>query len=262
MLNFDSNHKNIEGNLNKNKNKKNIIIGSMLLTSVILFSGCAKDVDCDIVEPHAHNYINEKSFDKYMISEKEYHGRWDRTNDYVFVDDEMKELIKFENKEGLFRISHNKEKISNIINTHGDYKEYRYKYTWMQPVSHTRIINGRTQIYFTYIPHTKYTWTSNKSEFGLTGEERVVHYVYYGYKIVKDENGKYKTVKSQCYDSFEEIPEEYSYIKKDFYKKVHLDNKDKEVDYEDGPKMSVNLNENQQLEYEQQIGVKKKVLVK
>ena len=59
--------------------------------------------------------------------------------------------------------------------------------------------------------------------------------MYQGYKIVLNEKGKYKVVKSEFVESVEDLPSEYKYVKSDFCKKVYLDNKDLEVDYEDGP---------------------------
>lgn len=255
MLNFDSNHKSINGSLKEKKkiNVRNLVVAGVLISSLALFSGCAKNIDCNIDQLHAHNYVSSEKFDKYMVSEREYKKSWDRTDEYIIIDGETKELIDFENKEGLYRISHNKDEIKEIISEHCDYKEYRYKYTYMQAIPHTRKIGNSTSVYFTYIPQTGHSWTVDPNHSRLTGEERVVHYVYYGYKVVKDEKGKYIVIKSEMVDDINDLPEDFVYIKNKFYKKVYLDNKELEVDYEDGPEEDKQLNEEQQAEYEAQI---------
>jgi len=254
MLKFDSEHASIKGNFKKNKiNLKNIIVAGMLVTSMLFYSGCAKTVDCDIKESHAHYYVNEDFLDKYIISEKEHIGNWYRTDNYINVTDDMEKLIEFENDEDLFRISFNKDKIDEITSEHTDYVEYRYKYTWLQAIPHFNYNGKTTTVWYTYIPQTGYSWTDNPNHSRLTGEQRVVHYVYYGYKVVKNEKGKYELVKSDMVDNLSELSDEYYYIKEDFYKKVHLDNKELEVDYEDGPEEDKKLTEEQQEEYEKQL---------
>lgn len=255
MLNFDSTHKSISGSLEKKDKRKivNMVVSGLLVSSIILFSGCAKTVDCSIEGLHAHNFVNENSFNHYIVSEKEYKGNYHRIDDYIMVTEEEKAIIDFENKKGLFRIDQNKDKLNEIISTQNDYIEYRYKYTYMQPVPHIRRIGKVTSVWYSYIPRTGHSWTTDATHSRLTGEQRVVHYVYYGYKIIEDEKGKLKIEKSERVDSLEELPSEYCYIKKDFYKKVHLDNKDLEVDYEDGPEEDKKLSEEQQQEYEEQL---------
>jgi len=254
MLKFDSNHKSINDSLKEKKkiNVRNLVIAGVLVSSLALFSGCAKNIDCGIEELHAHNYVSSKMFDKYMVSEKEYKKSWYRTDEYIIIDEATKELIDFENKKGLYRISHNKDEIDAITSMHEDYKEYRYRYTYMQPIPHI-VSNGKTtSTYYTYIPQTRYSWTTDPNHSRLTGEERIVHYVYYGYKVVKDEKGKYKIIESKTYDDLNDLPEDFIYIKNKFYKKVYLDNKELEVDYEDGPEEEMELNEEQQAAYEAQ----------
>ena len=82
---------------------------------------------------------------------------------------------------------------------------------------------------------TGYSWTSDSSKEDLTGEERICHYVYYGYKLTKNDKGDYELEKSEPVDSIAELPENYDYIEEDFYNIVNLYNKDEIIDYEDGP---------------------------
>ena len=256
MLKFDLEHNNINGCL-KNSNTRygfrNAIISGMLLTNIFLFSGCAKTVDCEVEELHAHTYVNKNSFDKYVESEKSFIGRWSRTHDFVLFNEETKKLIEFENRNKLFRISLNKEKIKDITALHGTFFEYRYSYTWLQPIAQVRPLGKRFSISNVYVPQTGYSWTKNAHHDNLTGEFREVSYVYCGYNIIKNENGEYEIIESEKIENIEDLYKEYNYIKEDFYKLVYSDNKDLEVDYEDGPEEDKKLSKKQRAEYEKQL---------
>ena len=79
-----------------------------------------------------------------------------------------------------------------------------------------------------------HSWSSNPDGVELTGEERICHYVYYAYKVTKDENGNYRLEKSKPVDDLTQLPQEYKYISHDFYKIINLKN-NRELDYENGP---------------------------
>ncbi|HHW69510.1 MAG TPA: hypothetical protein GX747_04155, partial [Tenericutes bacterium] len=133
MLEFNNEHKSINGSLKNQKNKvkiRNFILGGVVVASIFLFSGCVKNVECNIIGPHAHKYVSELSYDKYMISEKEHEGKWVRTDDYISISKNMEELIEFENKNGLYRISLNEDNIAETVSSHIDTVEYRYQYRW------------------------------------------------------------------------------------------------------------------------------------
>lgn len=252
MLEFDSNHQSMNGSLKTKKGAriKNIVIGGIAVASILIFSGCSKDVPCDINQYHAHNYVSEQGFDRYIVSEKEKEGNLSRTDEYITITKDVENLINFENKEGLFRIYHNKEKINEITSSQNDYLEYRYSYKWVQIVP---VKVGKVTIY-NQIWHTGYSWTTNPNRSNLTGQERVVTHVYYGYKVVTDENGNFKAIQSETVDNIEDLPDDFIYIKSDFYKKVNFDNKSVEVDYEDGQEEDKpNYNKEKTEEYERQL---------
>lgn len=238
MLNFDTNHNFAAGNLNEKKGKKilkNTIIGGLIITNILSFSGCAKNVPCDIQGNHAHYYINDEYIGRYIVSEKSSISGLNRLDNYIFVDEKEEGLLEFINENDLFKIDDNKNAINNITDNQMDYKEYRYSYyyTMSMPVLHT---NGKnTYVTCNYIPTIGYSWTSNPNKENLTGEERDCHYVYYGYKIIKNDNGDYELVKSKPVDSITELPEGYDYIKGKFYDVVNLYDRNEILDYEDGP---------------------------
>lgn len=244
MLQFDNNHISIEGNLNAKKGKrilKNSIIAGLIVLNLIMFSGCSKTIPCDVKESHAHYYVNEDYLGRYIFSEKSTVSGMDRSNNYIAVNQNDIELLKFINKKDLFRIDQNKKSIKEITSKHSDYKEYRYKYFYMMPMPRTHYNGKTTSITYYYIPMTGYSWTSNPNESRLTGEERICHYVYYGYKIIRNEKGKYEIEKSEPVDSLDLLPEGYDYIKEKFYDVVNLKDRDQVLDFEDGPEDGKNI---------------------
>ena len=131
MLNFDSNHSHIKGNLNSRVGKLIVTLIIMLglsISGLTLFSGCQRTADCDIDETHAHYYVNDDGLGRYIASEKVSVSGLNRTEEYVITNKSDKELLEFLNKNGLFKISDNKDVINNIVLEHSDFKEYRYQY--------------------------------------------------------------------------------------------------------------------------------------
>ncbi len=234
MLNFDSNHNFIDGNLNEKKGKKlfkNIVFGGLIITNLLAFSGCAKNVHCDVQGNHAHYYVNDDYIGRYIVSEKSTLSGLNRLDTYISVNEEEESLLKFINEKNLFKIDENKKVIDNITENQRDYKEYRYSYYYLMTIP---TINGDF-ITYDYIPSTGHSWTNNPNYENLTGEERVCHYVYYGYKVIKTDKGVYELEKSEPVDSIAELPEGYDYIEEKFYDIVNLYNRDEILDYEDGP---------------------------
>lgn len=225
MLNFKSNHIFIDGNI-ENKNSKEIsrriILASVLAAHMAALSACSSEIPCEIEGNHAHYYINNDYMGRYVVSEQEYIWSLRRTEEYKTVTNEEKELLDYLNKKGLYSISDNNEILANMMIDHNDFVEYRYKYIHLIPAG------GRM------IPTVAYSWTSDPDEVELTGEERICHYVYYAYKLTKDEKGALRLEKSKPVDDLTQLPQEYKYISQDFYKIINLKN-DRVLDYENGP---------------------------
>ena len=237
MLIFDTNHQYVEGNINEKNGKKkikNIVIAGLIIANLFTFSGCAKNVPCDISGNHAHYYVNDEYFGRYIVSEKSSVSGLNRSDNYIPVSKEDAELLEFINKKGLFRIDENQQAISNTTDSHQDFIEYRYRYLYLMPIPIVHHTGKTTYTTFNYIPRTGYSWTTDTSR-NLTGEERVCHYVYYGYKVIRNEKGTYELVKSDSVDDLSELPDGYDYIKEKFYDVVNLHDKNDILDYEDGP---------------------------
>ena len=230
-----NNNQNIKEKIKKVEEKlniKNIVISGLLVASLSL-SGCASNENCDITEEHAHIYKSTKSFDRYIISEKEHINNFEKTESYMITTEPVKELLKFEQENKLFKIYLNEEKINEIIKTQEPYTEYRYKYSYFLPIPHVRKIGNATTINYTYIPKTGYSWTRETEGYDYTGETRTVKYLYHAYKVAHDENKNPVLIRSKDVENFEDLPGDFTYIKKDFYKVVNGETK-KQLDYEEG----------------------------
>ena len=237
MLNFDTNHQYVEGNINEKNGKKkikNIVIAGLIIANLLTFSGCSKNAPCDVRGNHAHYYVSDDAFGRYIVSEKGTVSGLNRSDDYIPVNKEETELLEFINKKGLYRIDENKQAISNVTKRRQDFVEYRYRYYYLLPMPIVQYNLKSTYVTYTYIPMVGYSWTTDTSR-ELTGEKRVCHYVYYGYKIIKNEKGAYELVKSAPVDDLSELPDGYDYIKGKFYDIVNLYNRKQVLDYEDGP---------------------------
>jgi len=244
MLKFDSSHKSvdIDGFIRKYETAlQKIIIGGLIITLLspigIIFAK-TRPVPCDIEGDHAHLYIdNGTKIERYIESERKTVDGLERLEDYRMITEEESELLKFENKNGLFRIDENWDELQTITQDQQSHKkEYRYAYEetihWSTPM---KVGKG-----WTVIQHsknvTRHSWTTDENHEGLTGEERDIEYVYQGYRIVKNEQGKYEIQQSGYVSNLQNLPEGYNYIKKDFYKTMSPQTEEI-LDYEDGPEV-------------------------
>ncbi len=218
---------------------KNLKINAM--RSVLAFmlvsipvTACGKVVDCDVEGTHAHVYTNDDGYVKFIEDEHETVKGFTRTDVSIELTKEDQELYEFLNSKGLLSINDNLDILIDEKLNNQDYLEYRYSYIYMQPIPHIRSNGKTTTTSFTYIPVPRYSWTSNENHGNKTGETRVAHYVYRAYKVVVDDNGKYKLVASDYVDDIRDIMEEYPYFKLDHSKTVNPKNL-QDLDYEDGP---------------------------
>lgn len=241
--------KNLQVNNEKFNSLKGLALALALVTPMML-TGCSKKADCAVTVPHAHLYTNEAGYDRYVPKENLRFEGYDRQEEYISIEGQ-EDLYKFLTKKDLLRIDDNLDIVKSTQDQQEDYIEYRYKYRYMQPIPHTMKVGKTTTTYFTYIPQTRYSWTSDPNHSNLTGETRLCHYVYVGYKVEKNEKGKYVLVESPAVDDLTTIMDEYPYFKKKFYYVVTSDGK--EADYEDGRQEDMSEEEKQRVdEYEEE----------
>jgi len=208
MLNFDSDHKSFKGNIKEKRGRliRNTVLAGLMIANLFTFSGCAKEVPCSIEKPHAHLYVYSYSYDKdnplttYIPSEKDTVWGRTRTEQYIFINKEEEELLKFAEKRCLYRIDENRESLENIISNLDDQIEFEYS-----KKVYISVGKGVSRV-------TKHYWTRDPNEENLTGNTRVCHHIFHVYKIIKNENGKYESIKSDDIDDFSNLPEGYDYI--------------------------------------------------
>ena len=211
--------------------KKFLSLSGVVLVLMTTMTACGKKADCNENGSHAHLYKNEKGYVRYIDKEYLTYEGYSRCEECVDIEGQ-EDLYKFLDKKDLLRIDDNLELLLNEQNINVDYTEYRYRYTYMQPIPHFRKVGKVSSVYYTYIPQTRYSWTSDPSHSRLTGQTRICHHVYVAYKVEKDENGKYVLIPSPQVDDITTVMDEYPYINKKYCKIVTTDGK--EVDYEDG----------------------------
>lgn len=250
---------NIRLNLKKFVSLRGVALALALTTSATALTGCGKKAECSINDSHAHLYTNEQGYIRYIDKEYLSYEGYERKDEYINIEGE-EDLYKFLNKKNLMRIDDNIDLILSIQESNVDYMEYKYRYTYMQPIPHTMKVGKTTTTYFTYIPSTRYSWTSNPNHSRLTGDERLCHYVYIAYKIEKNEKGKYVLIPSEQVDDIITVMEEYPYITKKFYKTVDIYGE--ELDYEDGREEDLTDEEKSRIEEYNETEEKEKKLTK
>ena len=211
--------------------KKFLSLSGAVLVLMTSMTACGKKADCNVSGSHAHLYKNEKEYVRYIDKEYLTYEGYSRNEEYIDIEGQ-EDLYKFLDKKDLMRIDDNLDLLLAVQGTNKDYTEYRYRYTYMQPIPHTMRVGKTTTTYFTYIPHTRYSWTSDPNHSRLTGETRLCHHQYVAYKIEKNEKGKYVLIPSPQVDDITTVMDEYPYINKKYCVIVTMDGK--EADYEDG----------------------------
>ncbi len=223
--------KNVKVNWKKFLALKGTALALVVATMATSLAGCGKKAECNIAEQHAHMYTNDVGYVRYIEDEHLRYNRYERSDEYVSIEGQ-EELYDFLTRKGLMRVDDNIDVVRAIQNTQEDYTEYRYRYTYLQPVPHV-VSNGKTTTtFFTFIPITHYSWTDNPEHSGLTGETRLCRYIYEAYKVEIDEKGRCVLIPSPQVDDLTSVMDEYPYMKEKFYKVVNVHGE--EVDYEDG----------------------------
>ncbi len=223
---------------------------ALVMVTPFALTGCGKKAECNVDGSHAHMYKNESGVVRFIEKENLTYEGYTRYDDYISIEDQ-EDLYKYLTKKDLMRIDDNLDYVVNTQEAQHDFTEYRYRYTHLQPIPHFRKIGKVTSTYFTYIPVTRYSWTSDPNHSRLTGETRLCHYVYRAYKVGKNEKGKYVMIESPYVEDLREVMDEYPYMKKEFYTIVTTNGE--VADYEDGREEDLTEEEkNRNEEYEEE----------
>lgn len=230
MLNFEKNHKKCNIII-PSKGKTIKIMAGSALTVVLLFSGCTKNMDCNIKDKHFHLY-QRNGIKTIYDSEKEYVNGYEWTDKTVKYTDELNEEVKALKKTDLVRISSNTEYLTNYMEENNCYIEYEYSYMAREikyyigstgisssPTSITTVIGPDGTPRPVSVPNTpvyhyvqKEDFTRDESVENKTGDTRVVYTRYYAYKISVNDKGKKEFERSELTDDILEIADEYPYF--------------------------------------------------
>lgn len=169
------------------------------------------DSDCQIFGFHLHKY-KKGGLVRIIPCEKLSYQGYDWTSEVVYPGiNTTRRLVQFITKNKLLRIDDNIEEIRRKRASLHDYKEYEYEDTNLMPV-------GKA-----IIPMPTTEWTDNPNGEDLTGNERICHHMYFGYRIFKNSDGTYSLDKSPLVDDLLSIKDEYPYFKEKYVKQVIYD---------------------------------------
>ena len=201
--------------------KKLIALGGTVLV-LATTTACGKKADCNIDTYHAHQYVNEEGYIRYIDKEYLNYEGYARKEEYIELDESEKDLYKYLDKKDLLRIDDNIDTIIETQEANKNFTEYRYAYTYLMPIPIVHSTGKTTYVTFMFIPTTHYSWTRDANHSRLTGETRECTYEYTAYKIEKDENGKYVLIPSPEHKNILATKDEFPYIKEDYYRVINL----------------------------------------
>lgn len=249
MLKFDKEHKKV---------KDHFYVGDPFTTAVVSIIGVSLTISiglpvfaisklnahCKVDDEHAHLYYDPATkIERYIKSERKERDGLIRLDDYRMVTDEEAELLRFMNKHDIFRRDENVEQIKEIEKQLHDQQEFRYGYSKTKNISApVKAGNTFTMVTYSHVD-SKHSWINDNTDESLhyTGEVRDVHYMYYGYKVIHDDFGVFILEQSKLVDNLSELPPEYEYVGRTFYKAVDPKTK-QELSYEDGSPSDIKLN--------------------
>ena len=212
--------------------KKMLALGGVVLT-LVTTTACSKKADCSIPTFHAHKYVSQEGFVRYLPEEWEEYEGYQRQEEHKELRESQRDLYRYFDQKDLLRIDDNIEQIKAAEERNQPFIEYRYSYIYLSPVP-IIIPTGKTTIVtFTFIPVRHYSWTNDPNHANLTGEKRYCTYSYTSYKIEIDEHGNRVLIPCLEHANIIDYKDEYPYIKKDFYKVIDATKgHEAELDYE------------------------------
>ena len=127
---------------------------------------------------------------------------------------------QFLERKKLIDIKRNLEYLDKEMATNKDYIEYEVATEPNDPYTLVQIDDDNVM----FVPNEpEYSWTNNPNNEGLTGERRLVHYMYQAYKIEQKKNGKFKLVKAPLVDDIRLISDEYPFFREDSERVVYTE---------------------------------------
>ena len=188
-------------------------IAPFILATGITIVGCGEKSDCEIPSRHVHKYVKvideDITISKYLNDERLNKSDYQWTDDHIVITKEDEKFYKLVEKEKLFEGASNWEYLYNKMVSNHNYLEFYYQYTTTETYV-TVGYKGRATVRVR--PVVRRGWHTDPNSSRNTGEVRLCHHRYIGYKII-NENGKLKLEKSPEVDDIREIINEYPYFK-------------------------------------------------
>ena len=201
-------------------NRKNTIrYYSALLSLLLLLSGRGEKSECELPTRHVHKYTkranNGITITRYIESEdlrlQGYKWNEDHININTIDADRFKEL---EGKK-LFNCDRNSNLcednwnyLCNLMRNNHDWLEFYYHYTELVTKTRTNS-DGDLETYTETETHSG--WTTDPDYVHNTGEVRLYHHRYCGYRFIF-ENGEFKLDRSKAVDDIQDIIDDYPYF--------------------------------------------------
>ena len=181
------------------------------IITTLLLSGCGKKQECDIPTRHVHLYTkeitNNVDIATYFDSEYLIFDGYDRNDSYLEINKKDEEIYNYFTRYNLFKGIDNWEYLYYEMANNHDYLEFYYSYYTTEEYT-TTDSKGNIEVHTRQVHHSG--WTKNPNYSHNTGETKLCHHRYYGYKIVY-ENNHFVLKRSKGYDDIREILEEYPY---------------------------------------------------
>lgn len=153
-----------------------------------------------------NKYMNENGLCTYLDSDKsilyqygKYKCNFIKMNDYKVLHVNSVEYFEITNQinNGLYKIEDNIEAINNMLDHILPFTLYEEYYEVKKGKCYTL------------------NWTDNYDSRFLTGNKMLCYPLFYGYKINYEDN---LCIKSENVEDLKNLPDEFKYIKKNFYK--------------------------------------------
>lgn len=199
--------------LTKKEIGKRLTAFGLVLALGVPLVGCAEKVECEIPEAHIHKYVGELSngirIQTYHLGEYASWNGYQRQDEYIKItkDDER----AYDRLNGRFVGVDNWDYLYFQMAHHHDY----LMFYWYREEKETKIIeneDGSTET--TEVIEEYDGWTDNPYHPDNTGDVKLYHHMYYGYKLVY-KDGKYKLEESPLVNDIREIIFEYPYFSED-----------------------------------------------
>ena len=215
----------------KNKIKNQIIPSAYIL--LLLLSSCGKQSDCEIPSRHVHKYTKSitDEINIEIFKENEVLNDWGYkwNSDYIEITQNDSQLYDVLNRNGLFDGINNYDYLYYLMKNNNDYLMFYYEYETTETYTVTNE-DGETELKTRKVK--KDGWHNDSRDSDNTGEVRLYHHKYFGYRIVNI-NGKFKVEKSPLVDDIREIIDDYPYFKEDCYEEVYKTFKFKKSELKD-----------------------------